>query len=162
MGYLDKKLERFLMNSLFYVAFCFLLTSFNLFAAEKQSQNEKLAEEARKHTFKLDYTDGRFSGTAWNLLIKEGKSSQFFLLGEEHGIAENPKLAAALFKALAPSGYSKFAIETSPQMAFALEQAARDGLDGLLKLFKTPASNVVFFWDARRSANASRACKELA
>lgn len=68
------------------------------------------------------------------------------MIGEEHGIAENPKLAAALFAALAKSGYSKIIIEISPAMAGLLDQAAsEDGIKGLQKLFAEPVGEPAFF-----------------
>jgi len=91
--------------------------------------------------------DGRgFSGAGYDWLLKRGAESQAFLLGEEHGIAENAKLAAALFRALVPHGYRKIAIETSPPIAEALDQTLlRGGLAALEKFVTTPGSQAVFF-----------------
>ncbi len=91
--------------------------------------------------------DGRsFSGAGYDWLLKRGTEAQAFLLGEEHGIAENAKLAAALFTALAPHGYRKIAIETSPPVAEALDQALLSGgLPALETFVTTPGSQAVFF-----------------
>ena len=79
-------------------------------------------------------------------MLARGRAAHFFLLGEEHGIAENPKLAAALFRALVPAGYAKVAVEISPPMAAALDRALRDGgFDGLRRLLADEASRVAFF-----------------
>ncbi len=108
--------------------------------------DERLNVLAKENRYRLDYDGEVFSGPAMTILIDEGRAAQFFLLGEEHGIAENPKLAAALFAELSGSGYSKLAIEVSPYMARQLDDAARaDGIDGLKSLFKEPGGEPAFF-----------------
>ena len=95
---------------------------------------------------RLDYQRGLFSGPAWDWLLEQGRAAHFFLLGEEHGIAENPKLAAQLFAALVPSGYSKVAIEISPPMAAEIDRAlTAGGLAGLRGFFADPRSIVAFY-----------------
>ena len=107
---------------------------------------DRLAEAARGARHRLDYDGARFSGPAWDLLVERGRSAQFFLLGEDHGIAENPKLAAALYAALAPAGYEKLAVEISPPMAAELDAAVTaGGVDGLRRLFADPGAQVAFF-----------------
>ena len=80
----------------------------------EQSIEEKISEAASKHRLRLDFDGELFSGPAWDRLVAEGADAQFFLLGEEHGIGENPLLAAQLFSELTDHGYSKLAIEISP------------------------------------------------
>ena len=82
---------------------------------------EALAKQ--KHIVKLE--DGKLTGKGAELLLKEAKSSQFFLIGESHGIAEMPILTTALFKQLNPHGYDYFAIETGPITARRIESFAR-------------------------------------
>ncbi len=106
---------------------------------------ERLAEAAMANALLLNYANGIFSGPAWDKLMAEGRTAQFFLLGEEHGIAENPKLAGQLFEALAPAGYSKFVIEASPPMAGALDASARNGVAGLKTQFATAGGEAAFF-----------------
>lgn len=115
------------------------------FAETKVAADNHLIPAVKQHSYPLHYKNQQFSGSAWDLLLDEAKAAQFFLLGEEHGIAENPKLAASLFKALIPSGYSRLGVEVSPQMATLLDSAARDGLDGLKKLYQNPVTRAVFF-----------------
>lgn len=107
--------------------------------------SERIAARARENRHRLEYDGARFSGPAWDLLLSEGQSSHFFCIGEEHGIAENPKLAAQLFGALAPSGYVKACVEISPPMAAELDRAARSGVEGLRQLFADRRANVAFF-----------------
>jgi hypothetical protein len=110
------------------------------------SRGEKLTSAAAQHRLRLEYEDGVFSGPAYERLVAEGRAAQFFLIGEEHGIAENPQLAGQLFTDLAQHGYSKLAIEVSPTMAWRLDTAlADDGLDGLRALFAEPGGEPAFF-----------------
>jgi hypothetical protein len=117
---------------------------------------EKIAEAAAANRQTLAFDGENFSGPAWETLLAEGRAAQFFLLGEEHGIAENPKLAGALFAALAPAGYHRFMIEVSPPMALALDDAARGGVAGLQKLFATPGSEPAFYGMAEEAAMLAR------
>ncbi|MSR10990.1 MAG: hypothetical protein EXR84_04225 [Gammaproteobacteria bacterium] len=106
---------------------------------------ERLTETAKTTALTLNYANGVFSGPAWDKLVAEGRAAQFFLLGEEHGIAENPMLAGQLFEALAPTGYSKFIIEVSPPMAGALDASARKGVAGLIEQFSVRGGEAAFF-----------------
>lgn len=105
----------------------------------------RLAERARENLHRLIYDGARFSGPAWDLLVSEGQQSRFFCIGEEHGIAENPKLAAQLFGELTQSGYSKACVEISPPMAAEMDRAARGGVAGMREMFADPRANVAFF-----------------
>lgn len=133
----------------------------------QQDLAERIAARARENRHRLEYDGARFSGQAWELLLNEGRQAQFFCIGEEHGIAENPKLAAQLFATLTDSGYSKACVEISPPMAAELDRAARDGVDVLRRLFADPRAGVAFFgmreeteWIA--AARASVAAREQA
>lgn len=66
--------------------------------------------------------DGTLSGPGAELLLESGRGAQFFLIGEEHGVAEIPLVAAGLFRALAPHGYRHLAIETGDAMAAELNR----------------------------------------
>lgn len=107
--------------------------------------SQRIAARAAENRHRLEYDGAVFSGPAWDLLLTEGRQAQFFCVGEEHGIAENPKLAAQLFRELAQSGYRKACVEISPPMAAELDHAARDGVSGLRSLFADPRANVAFF-----------------
>lgn len=114
-------------------------------AAPQPTLLEQLAAGAGENRHRLEFADGQFSGPGWDFLVAEGRKARFFLLGEEHGIAENPKLVGALFGALAPTGYDTLAIETSPMIAGAMDAAARDGTEGLRRLFAEPGSGAAFY-----------------
>lgn len=74
--------------------------------------------------------DGRLSGAGAELLMAAGRESQFFLIGEEHGVAEIPLIAAGLFRELAPHGYRHLAIETGDALASALNRAVLQDASG--------------------------------
>lgn len=113
--------------------------------AAQPSQEERITARAMENRHRLAFDGARFSGPAYDLMLEEGRASQFFCIGEEHGIAENPKLAAQLFGALTGAGYSKACVEISPPMAAELDRAARAGMDGVRALFADPRANVAFF-----------------
>ena len=106
---------------------------------------QRLSAAALENRLPMRLDGGTFSGAGWDLLVREGRDARFFQVGEEHGIAENPRLCAALFEALRPAGYDRLAIEISPPMATVLDEAARGGLDGLRALFADPAAMVAFY-----------------
>jgi hypothetical protein len=115
-------------------------------SSETATLVERLQTAAAENRLRLDHEGDRFSGPAWEKLIEEGRQAQFFIIGEEHGIAENPKFAAAVFHELASHGYSKVVIEISPPMASALDQALQlDGLEGLHNLYAQPGAVPAFY-----------------
>lgn len=71
--------------------------------------------------------DGTLEGPGAQVLLDAGRESQFFLIGEEHGIAQVPQLAAGLFRGLAPAGYRYLAVETGDAVARAMNRAALGG-----------------------------------
>lgn len=103
---------------------------------------DRIAARAAENRHRLAFDGATFSGPAWGLLVAEGRAAQFFCIGEEHGIAENPKLAAQLFAAI---GAERACVEISPPMAAELDRAARDGVNGLRALFADPGAQVAFF-----------------
>ena len=115
-------------------------------APAQPSRAERIAAAAREHRHRIDFRGGRFSGPGWDQLVARGRESHFFLLGEQHGISENARLAGALFAALAPAGYAHVAVEISPPMASEMDRVLREGgLDALRGLFDDPGSKVAFF-----------------
>jgi len=109
------------------------------------SRNERVARAAAEHRLRLDFDGATFSGPGWERLVEAGRAAHFFLIGEEHGIAENPKLAAQLFAALAPAGYARLGIEISPPMAAELDRAAADDFEAVRRMFADQASWVAFY-----------------
>jgi hypothetical protein len=63
------------------------------------------------------------SGEGADFLIREANKAQFFLIGEEHGLAENPLFAAAILREL--NDYKYFASEIGKLTAARLEAEAQ-------------------------------------
>lgn len=123
------------------------------------TSSERIAAAALQNRHQLIYRDGRFSGPAWDLLLAEGRAAHFFLIGEEHGIAENAKLAAALFQALAPAGYTRLGIEISPPLATEMDQVLRRGGVTALRRHLADAANAVAFFGMREEAELLAAAR---
>src|SRR6185437_506769 len=115
-------------------------------APKKQTRAELLAEAMARNRMPLEFDGTRFSGVGYDWLLQRGSDADAFLLGEEHGIAENPKLAAQLFSGLTQHRYRHVAVEISPPMAAAVDRAlaSSDPID-LRKLLTTPESRIAFF-----------------
>lgn len=114
-------------------------------APPRPSPEERVRTAARDARQKLAFDGQRFSGPAYDWLTAQGRAAHFFALGEEHGIAENPKLAAQLFRDLVPAGYRHAAIEISPPMAREIDRAAAQGMPALRRFLVTPGQQVAFF-----------------
>ncbi|HEY7569237.1 MAG TPA: hypothetical protein VH762_16765 [Gemmatimonadaceae bacterium] len=78
---------------------------------------------ANRHPISL--SGGRLEGRGGRLLVDEGKNARFFLVGEEHGVAQTPTIVQALLSELRPAGYNTFAIEVSPLQGERLDAIAR-------------------------------------
>jgi hypothetical protein len=97
----------------------------------KPSLQEALVACAKENRHKVGFDGHNFSGPGWSQLLTEGAAATFFLLGEEHGVAEIPLLARQLILELKPAGYERLAIEISDPVAEELDRAALRGADGI-------------------------------
>jgi hypothetical protein len=115
--------------------------------AQTPSFEERLAARAAENRHAVLYRNGAFSGPGWDLLLEEGRKSRFFLVGEEHGVAETPAVVRELFRALQPAGYRHLALEISAPMAAVLDATAQgqDGLEKLASFFRENPPGVAFF-----------------
>lgn len=99
-----------------------LLSALGLFAPRVAAQDSIGAQlRANAHVMRAQ-ADGRLAGPGADLLLQAGREAQFFLIGEEHGVAEVPQVATALVRALAPAGYRYVAIETGEFLAAELNR----------------------------------------
>jgi len=115
-------------------------------AAPAPSLEERLVARAVEHRHPLAFDGRAFSGPGWDLLVREGRKAKFFMLGEEHGLAENAALAASLTETLAPAGYRKLVVEISPPMAQEIDAAlAAGGLAGLKRYYDRHQTGVAFY-----------------
>lgn len=108
---------------------------------------KQLIEAALANLHPIAFDGATFSGPGWDLIVREASASEVVLLGEEHGTAEIPKLARALFAALKPAGFETLGIEISPPVAAELDRAAMKGVDGI-KAFadEYPPGPAFYFW----------------
>ncbi|MGZ5986752.1 MAG: hypothetical protein ACXWK7_17640 [Caulobacteraceae bacterium] len=123
------------------------VTAFAQSAPAPAPIRERLAARARENTHALGFDGKAFGGPAWDLILKEGGSSEFVLLGEEHGTAEIPVFAQALFLALRPAGFDTLGIEISPPIAQDLDRAALGGVAGIADFIRAwPPGPAFYFW----------------
>jgi hypothetical protein len=114
--------------------------------AQAQESDTLLVRLLEEHRSPLSLAEGQLEGPGADILLKEGAAAQFFLVGEEHGIADVPELTGALFQALRPHGYRHLVIETSPPLARELERRARSGgAEAVLELSRAHPFAVPFF-----------------
>jgi hypothetical protein len=100
---------------------------------QKADLKELLANRARETRLRIEFDGNLFSGPGWDRLVDEGRKSHFFLLGEEHGVAQMPVLARELVLILARAGYERMALEISAPVAAELDRAALGGVEGIRK-----------------------------
>ncbi|MEL7221906.1 MAG: hypothetical protein AAGJ93_11345, partial [Bacteroidota bacterium] len=114
-------------NHLLVIA-CFLLMSSVVFA-----QDSLIIENLRGHIYELSLEQQKITGPGAGFLEDIAQKSPFFLIGEDHGLAEMPLFTAAVLKAFRPFGYKYLATETGPYTAAYLEQLA--GQDGWMETY---------------------------
>ncbi|HEX8253899.1 MAG TPA: hypothetical protein VF846_12155 [Thermoanaerobaculia bacterium] len=88
-----------------------VLFAANVFA---QTAPHALTAELEKIRKPVVLKDGRLTGAGAELLQKELASTQFFLIGEEHGTAEVARLTTALLPEAWKNGYRHVAMEVGP------------------------------------------------
>lgn len=76
--------------------------------------SDELARLIRDNRYVVEGSHDALSGPGLDFLIREGRASDFFLLGESHLVREIPLLTERLTRELRPAGYELFAIETGP------------------------------------------------
>src|SRR5215471_2129531 len=81
-------------------------------AAQDAAEERLFAETLQANRYGLSLEAGKLAGSGAAFLVAEGGKAQFVAIGEEHNVAEIPRLTAALFVELhANSGYDYFADE---------------------------------------------------
>lgn len=76
--------------------------------------------EANRKTFQLE--NGLLQGSGADFFQRAAEENQFFLIGENHGLAEIPQFTAALYGLISRESYTYFATETGPYTAAMLQQ----------------------------------------
>jgi hypothetical protein len=85
------------------------------------------------------------SGPGWDVICREAARAQYMVIGEEHGLAETPRLATALYRHLRPTGLREVILETSAGAAKDLEAAASRGVEGLTSLVRRDEPGPPFY-----------------
>lgn len=117
---------------------------------------ERLATEAGMHRWPVTFDGDSASGPGFDRLVAEGRASRFFLVGEEHGIAQVPALVGTLMERLKPAGYARLGLEVSPPGVKALDAAARRGLNGLRALYARYPPGAAFYTMAEEARMLAR------
>lgn len=107
------------------IFFCWLVPTLVTCSQAQTSTDGQaaLSTQLKANSHALSYNNGRLAGAGKEFLLREAHSAQFFLIGEEHGLAENPLFAAAFLREL--KGYRYFAAEIGALTATQLESAAQ-------------------------------------
>jgi hypothetical protein len=110
---------------------------------------DRLAAAAREGALGLALKGTRAAGPGWDLVSREASNAQFVVIGEEHGIAETPALATALYRHVRPNGLRDVVLETSADTAKALEIATAQGVEDLRRLVRANQPGPPFYgWRA--------------
>ena len=150
----------FISSSLFTAAAPMLFEASGARAADparpsqpKPSRMERLTAAIAANRMAVGFDGSRFSGAGYDWLVRRGSEAHAFLLGEEHGIAENPKLAAQLFTTLAPKGYRHVVVEISPPMSDVVERAGRQGGAAALRKALASRDTAIPFFGLKEEAD---------
>lgn len=108
------------MKYIFTSLLCFIL-AFRVLA-----QDSLLKLELKKSLYPIQVNESQWQGVGKDFLLQEANNSQFFLIGEDHGIAELPQFTTLLAKNLLQqtNAYQYFATETGPFTAAMLQEMA--------------------------------------
>ena len=91
---------------------------------------------------------GELAGPGGVVLREAAADSRFVLLGEDHGIAEVPALATALFRLLEPAGFDTLAVEVGPRVASEVERIlGMDERRGRFEAFLSEYPVALAFYD---------------
>ena len=90
----------------------------------------------------MEYSEGEFTGPAWDIITNEAKASQNVLIGEDHFTNEIPEFVRELAKS---SGYDNFYIEVDPYTTRLLE-ASLNGSPAEKKEFRDKYGDILSFY----------------
>jgi len=96
----------------------------------------------KANTYAARLEDGQFKGPGADWLVDRGRDADHFLMGERHGTAAIPKVAATLYERLSGHGYGPVALEIGPFAAQATNEALAQGgyaaLEDLITRYEGP------------------------
>jgi hypothetical protein len=99
-------------------SFILLATVLALHSSAQSDLNKNLIDN-RSY---VEYKDGRYYGAGWEIILRNGIASKYFLLGEDHGTKEIPEFARAIASSIK---FEKAVIEVDPFTAAEIERAAK-------------------------------------
>lgn len=112
------------------IALCLVTLVYAFSASSAYATNDvelrELVDLLKNNRRAIKLENGNLTGDGARFLLDEARSSQFFMIGEDHGIADLPLFTAAIFHSLKADGYQYFATETGPLTARYLEKMARE------------------------------------
>lgn len=111
-------------SSLNLIFICFLVQI--LVVCSFAQENPFLINKLKENSLPIIYKEGKLSGSGADFLYREAEKAQFFLVGEEHGIAENSLFSAAILKELNRFGYKYFASEIGKLTMMRLEKLSQN------------------------------------
>lgn len=114
-------------------------------STQAEASTKPLVDTLRAAALPLTLEDGRLSGPGADWIRQASMNTQFVLVGEDHGMAEPPAVASALWSAQLGGAFDRLVIETGPQAAAEIETALRADADGLAKLMARYPTAIPFF-----------------
>ena len=109
-------------------------------------QDSMLVEAIKESLHEFSFDDGVLHGNGHDFLLDKAANSPYFLIGENHGIAETALVSAALFHSFKPLGYAYYATEVGPFTASMLQSMSKTNMDASLqKHFKDYPFSIPFF-----------------
>lgn len=139
-------------------------------AAGAQPTDTTEATEARAafdsilsaNTYHLTLEDDELRGEGVEWLVERARGVHHFMIGERHGTAQIPAVAASLYEHLAPVGYDYAALEIGPFAARHVNRALADGgfeslADLLTRYDAAPVAFMAWREEARMAARIADA-----
>jgi hypothetical protein len=94
------------------------------------------------NTYAATLEGEEFTGPGADWLVERGQAVDHFLMGERHGTAEIPRVAASLYERLAQRGYGPVALELGPYAAESINASLKEGgypaLEALITRYESP------------------------
>lgn len=124
------------------------------FLKDKRIKNsDEAVAQLLKNKYRVDFKSGKLQAEGADFLEREAAASQFFLIGETHGVAEVPQFTQALFRRIQPAGYKYLAIETGSLTARAMANlAAKEDAGQAFALFDRQHPFALPFYNMKEEA----------
>lgn len=118
------------------------LTILLLIAQSLFGQNDSaLIEIARQHLYQINH-ENSFQGEGWEKIISAAQKHKYFLIGEDHGMAEIPSFTRALIEHI---NYELFVTEIDSITASVAQEISRSGEAQIRKFHERYPSALSFF-----------------